>query len=66
MKKVLINSLGWTDDERRSFSSYLSDVASEYGCYIKVVSGVDSEVDIMVETDDERIVYMILEGGLIL
>ena len=64
MKRVLINSLGWTDSEKSGFKIYLSDLAAEYECHIEVLEGVDSNMDISVETDDERIVYMILEAGL--
>tara|TARA_R110001592_G_scaffold345703_1_gene637729 strand:+ start:319 stop:516 length:198 start_codon:yes stop_codon:yes gene_type:complete len=64
MRKVLINSLGWTDDERESFESYLKDLANDFECQIDVTWGVDSRMDIMVETDDERVVYLIMEEGL--
>lgn len=64
MKKVLINSLGWSEAEKASFKSYLSDLAEEFGCYIRVLEGVDSKIDMLVETDDESIVYMIVSQGL--
>jgi hypothetical protein len=65
MKKVLINSMGWTEVEKDSFKSYLCDMAEEYECHIEVIEGVDSKMDISVETDDERVVYMIMQEGLV-
>lgn len=64
MKRVLINSLGWSESEKDSFKSYLSDLAEEFDCHIEVIEGVDCRMDISVETDDDRIIYMIMEGGL--
>jgi signal transduction histidine kinase len=65
MKKVLVNSTGWTDLEKESFKSYLCDMAEEYECHIEVLEGVDSNMDISVETDDESVVYMIIQEGLV-
>lgn len=64
MKRILVNSLGWTESERNSFKSYLSDLASEFNCCINVIDDIDSKEDMMVETDDESIVYMIMGQGL--
>tara|TARA_R100000951_G_scaffold81267_1_gene69006 strand:+ start:605 stop:802 length:198 start_codon:yes stop_codon:yes gene_type:complete len=65
MKKVLVNSMGWTDLEKESFKSYLCDMAEEYECHIEVVEGSDQKMDICVETDDESVVYMIIQEGLV-
>lgn len=65
MKKVLVNSTGWTDLEKESFKSSLCDMAEEYGCHIEVIEGVDSKMDICVETDNESVVYMIIQEGLV-
>ena len=39
-------------------------LANDFECQIDVTWGVDSRMDIMVETDDERVVYLIMEEGL--
>ena len=62
--RIQVNSLGWTKSERDSFKSSLLDMAREFKCNICIMDGVDNSDKIIVETDDESVVFMLTDQGL--
>lgn len=62
--RIQVNSLGWTKSEKESFKSSLSDMAREFKCSIRVLDGIDNSGKMVVETDDESVVFMLTDQGL--